>query len=245
MALKGIKVIELAGLAPSPVCGMILADFGASVIRVDRVNQGLNYDVTARGKRSIAINIKSKKGQEVIQTLCKQSDVLIEPFRKGVMEKSGLGPDLLLKQNPGLIYARLTGYGQSGPYSNMAGHDINYLATSGVLSKLGRSHENPYAPINLLADFAGGSFVCAMGIMAALLERSSSGKGQVIDANMVEGAAYVSSWLFKSKEMFVWGKGRGEERPGRRCSLLRHVPDQGRQVHGCGGSGTAVLCSTD
>jgi len=212
MALKGIKVVELAGLAPSPVCGMILADYGASVTRVDRTDlHSLNYDVTGRGKRSIAVNIKDAKGQEIVRNLCRKSDVLLEPFRCGVMEKLGLGPEKMLAENPSLVYARLTGYGQSGPYADMAGHDINYIATSGVLSRLGRKGEPPYAPINLLADFAGGSFVCAMGIMAALLERGVSGKGQVIDANMVEGSAYVSSWIFKSQQMFVWsGKGRGQ-----------------------------------
>merc|ERR1719422_1683830 len=170
MALKGLKVIELAGLAPAPVCGMILSDFGAKVIRVDKVGHGLNYDVTARGKRSVA----------------------------------------LIQENPKLVYARLTGFGQTGPYKDMAGHDINYLALSGVLSCLGRKSENPLPPVNLLADFAGGSFTCAMGIMAALLERSSSGQGQVIDSCMVEGAAYVGSWLFASKDMFVWGQPRGQ-----------------------------------
>ncbi|XP_023335153.1 alpha-methylacyl-CoA racemase [Eurytemora carolleeae] len=211
MALKGLKVLELAGLAPAPVCGMILADFGAKVTRVDRLGAGhLNYDVTARGKQSISIDLKKKEGVQVLRKLCLNHDVLIEPFRPGVMEKLGLGPDNLTQENPKLIYARLTGFGQTGPYKHMAGHDINYLALSGVLSSLGRKGENPYAPINLLADFAGGSFVCAMGIMAALLERSVSGKGQVIDSCMVEGAAYVSSWLFASRDMFVWGKPRGE-----------------------------------
>lgn len=125
------------------------------------------------------------------------------------MEKLGLGPEALAVDNPGLVYARLTGFGQTGPYRDMAGHDINYLAVSGVLSSLGRKHENPLAPVNLLADFAGGSFVCALGILAALLERGQSGRGQVVDSCMVEGAAYVGSWLFASRDMFVWGKSRG------------------------------------
>lgn len=209
MALRGLKVIELAGLAPAPVCGMVLADFGARVIRVDKVGGGLNYDVTARGKRSIALDLKKPEGVSVLRKLCGSADVLIEPFRPGVMEKLGLGPEIITKDNPKLVYARLTGFGQSGPYKDMAGHDINYLAISGVLNSLGRKHENPLAPVNLLADFAGGSFVCAMGIMAALLERGVSGKGQVVDSCMVEGAAYVGSWLFASKEMFVWGQPRG------------------------------------
>ena len=140
--------------------------------------------------------------------MCHSADVLIEPFRPGVMERLGLGPDTLTNNNPRLVYARLTGFGQSGPYKDMAGHDINYLALSGVLSCLGRKTENPLPPVNLLADFAGGSFVCAMGIMAALLERSQSGRGQVIDSNMVEGAAYVGAWLFANSPI-VWGEPRG------------------------------------
>jgi len=208
MALRGLKVVELAGLAPAPVCGMVLADYGAKVIRVDKVGGGLNYDVTARGKRSIALNLKKPEGVNVLRKLCSSADVLIEPFRPGVMERLGLGPEVVTKENPRLVYARLTGFGQSGPYKDMAGHDINYLALSGVLNSLGRKNENPLAPINLLADFAGGSFVCAMGIMAALLERGVSGKGQVVDSCMVEGAAYVGSWLFASRDMFVWGQPR-------------------------------------
>jgi len=204
-----MKVIELAGLAPAPVCGMILSDFGAKVIRVDKVGSGLNYDVTARGKRSIALNLKKPEGVDILRRLCGSADVLIEPFRPGVMERLGLGPDTLIKENPKLVYARLTGFGQTGPYKDMAGHDINYLGLSGVLASLGRKHENPVAPVNLLADFAGGSFTCAMGIMAALLERSTSGQGQVIDSCMVEGAAYVGSWLYASRNMFVWGQPRG------------------------------------
>lgn len=210
MALKGMKVLELAGLAPSPMCGMILSDFGAKVIRVDRVGGGLNYDVTARGKRSIAVNMKKPDGLNILTKLSRESDVLIDPFRPGVMEKSGLGPEQLMEINPQLVYARLTGFGQTGPFRDMAGHDINYLALSGVLNFLGRKNENPLPPVNLMADFAGGSFVCALGIMAALLERTSSGKGQIVDNSMVEGAAYVGSWLFASKDFFVWGKPRGE-----------------------------------
>ena len=209
MALRGLKVIELAGLAPAPVCGMILSDFGAQVIRVDKMGNGLNYDVTARGKSSIALNLKKPEGVDILRKLCHSADVLIEPFRPGVMERLGLGPGPLTQENPKLIYARLTGFGQTGPYKYMAGHDINYLALSGVLSCLGRKTENPLPPVNLLADFAGGSFTCAMGIMAALLERSSSGQGQVIDSCMVEGAAYVGSWLF-AMGPHVWGKPRGE-----------------------------------
>merc|ERR1712136_70845 len=211
MALKGVKVLEIAGMAPSPLCGMILSDFGASVIRIDRTGKHIPYDITARGKKSIAVNLRVRKGAEIVRQLSKNTDILLEGFRPGVMEKLGLGPTILMKQNPQLIFARITGYGQQGPMSNVAGHDINYLAMSGVLSRLGRRNENPNPPINLLAAFAGGSMTCAMGIMAALFERSISGHGQVIDSSMVEGSAYVSSWLFKSQtKLLVWGKDRGE-----------------------------------
>uniref|UniRef100_A0A8C6S6S6 Alpha-methylacyl-CoA racemase n=1 Tax=Neogobius melanostomus TaxID=47308 RepID=A0A8C6S6S6_9GOBI len=185
MALAGIRVIELAGLAPAPFCGMILSDFGASVIRVDRTKAAMAVDTQGRGKRSMAINLKTAAGVSLLKKLCLQSDVVLEPYRKGVMEKLGLGPQELLRENPRLIYARLTGYGQNGPLSLAAGHDINYLAMSGLLSRLGRSAEKPYAPLNLIADFAGGGLTCALGIVLALLERTKSGKGQIVDASMV------------------------------------------------------------
>uniref|UniRef100_A0A6Q2WSS4 Alpha-methylacyl-CoA racemase n=2 Tax=Esox lucius TaxID=8010 RepID=A0A6Q2WSS4_ESOLU len=210
MALAGVRVIELAGLAPVPFCGMILADFGAKVIRVDRTKVAMAMDTQARGKRSVAINLKSPEGVAVLKRLCVQSDVILEPFRQGVMEKLGLGPEELLKDNPGLIYARLTGYGQSGALAKAAGHDINYLAMSGLLSMLGRSNEKPYAPLNLVADFAGGGLMCAFGVVLALLERAKSGRGQVIDTSMVEGAAYVGSFMWKSRKIGMWDHSRGE-----------------------------------
>ncbi|XP_029371639.1 alpha-methylacyl-CoA racemase [Echeneis naucrates] len=210
MALAGLRVIELAGLAPAPFCGMILADFGAKVIRVDRTKVGMAMGTLTRGKRSIAINLKTTEGTTLLKKLCINSDVVLEPYRKGVMEKLGLGPEELLKENPRLIYARLTGYGQEGSYAAAAGHDINFLAMSGLLSRLGRSGEKPYAPINLLADFAGGGLTCALGIVMALLERTKSGKGQIIDASMVEGAAYVGSFIWKSHSIGMWDRSRGE-----------------------------------
>lgn len=209
MALRGIRVVEMAGLAPAPFCGMIMADFGASVIRIDKT-AGPDQDRLGRGKRSLALDLKKPEGVSVARKLCGSADVLIEPFRRGVMEKLGLGPDTLTKDNPGLIYARLTGFGQSGPCADMAGHDINYVALTGLLSMLGRKDGPPTPPINLLADFAGGGLMCALGITLALLERSKSGQGQVIDANMVEGAAYVGSWIYSSQGMMLWGKPRGE-----------------------------------
>lgn len=214
MALRGLRVVEFAGLAPGPMCGMILADFGAKVVRVDRIGAAaLEQDSLSRGKFSIAVDLKKDRGCDVVKKLCKEADILIEPFRKGVMEKLGLGPDVLMTDNPALIYARLTGYGQHGTMSDRAGHDINFLSISGVLSSLGRANQKPHAPVNLLADFAGGSLVCALGILMALNERHRSGKGQVIDASMVEGAAYLSSFLWTSRNVpFIWPEGgqRGE-----------------------------------
>ncbi|XP_047229410.1 alpha-methylacyl-CoA racemase isoform X1 [Girardinichthys multiradiatus] len=210
MALAGVKVIELAGLAPAPFCGMVLADFGAKVIRVDRTKVFITGDTLARGKRSVAINLKTADGVALLRRLCVQSDVVLEPYRKGVMEKLGLSPYELLRENPRLIFARLTGYGQNGCYATAAGHDINYLAMSGLLSRLGRSGEKPYAPPILIADFAGGGLTCALGIVLALLERTRSGKGQIIDASMVEGAAFTGSFLWKSLRLGFWNRPRGE-----------------------------------
>ncbi len=208
MALAGIRVLELAGLAPSPFAGMILADFGAKVIRIDRLGQ-LVADQLSRGKQSICLNLKSAEGVKVFKKMSRAADVLIEPFRPGVMEKMGLGPEILLKENPKLIYARMTGFGQSGSFMKRAGHDINYIGLSGVLSFFGRKGENPVPPVNIVGDFAGGGMPCALGILIALLERTRSGKGQVIDANMVQGSAYVSSFLWTTHNLGLAGKERG------------------------------------
>ncbi|XP_036919037.1 alpha-methylacyl-CoA racemase [Sturnira hondurensis] len=210
MALRGVRVVELAGLAPGPFCGMVLADFGARVVRVDRPGAPGDVSHLSRGKRSLAVDLKQPRGVAVVRRLCTRADVVLEPFRHGVMEKLQLGPEILQKENPKLIYARLTGFGQSGRLCKVAGHDINFLALSGVLSKLGRRGENPYAPLNLLADFGGGGLMCALGIVMALFERTRSGRGQVIDASMVEGAAYLSSFLWKSSEVGLWQHPRGE-----------------------------------
>ncbi|KAJ8919705.1 hypothetical protein NQ315_006233 [Exocentrus adspersus] len=210
MALKGFKVLELAGLAPAPFCGMVLADFGAKVIRIDKLHDNTDLDCLGNGKQSISLNLKHPKGVDIVRKLCKTSDVLIEPFRAGVMEKLGLGPEVLLQDNPRLVYARLTGYGQTGCYSTNAGHDINYLALSGLLSLFGRQHENPIAPTNLVADFGGGGLMCALGILLALLERSTSGLGQVVDSSMTHGAAYLGSWLYRSQKLPIWGQERGQ-----------------------------------
>ncbi|XP_052100684.1 alpha-methylacyl-CoA racemase-like [Mytilus californianus] len=211
MALKGIRVIEFGGLAPVPFCGMILSDFGANVIRVDRTKSFADTDCMGRGKKSIAIDLKQEEGLNIVHKMCSKADVLIEPFRPGVMERLGLGADRLLADNPRLVYAKINGFGQKGPLANKAGHDINYISMSGLLSYLGKKGEPPLQPVNLLADFAGGGLTCALGIVMALYERSISGKGQVVDNSMVEGSAYVGSWLSNSQKIpYIWGRERGD-----------------------------------
>ena len=207
-ALTGIRVLEMAGLAPAPYCGLLLADFGADVIRIDRVGAA-PIDSLSRGKRSIGLNVKDPQGIETLLRLAETADVLLEPYRPGVMERLGLGPDVVRARNPKLIYARLTGWGQTGPYAKMAGHDINYIAISGVLGALGRRGEKPLAPINLVGDFAGGGMLCALGIAFALLERVRSGEGQVVDAAMVDGAAHLATFLYKFRSAGIWKDERG------------------------------------
>ncbi|HDM09400.1 MAG TPA: CoA transferase [Desulfobacteraceae bacterium] len=201
--LDGIRVVEMAGLAPSPYCGMILADFGADVVVVDRPAEGrpeipnlMEKNPFYRGKRFIRVNLKSPEGVGIVKKMMERYDVLIEPYRPGVMESLSLGPGEALKINPSLIYARLTGWGQEGPYASMAGHDINYIGVSGALSLFRRKGERPLPPCNLLGDFAGGGMLCAMGILLALIERNRSGKGQVIDAAMVDGSANLTTFFF-------------------------------------------------
>ncbi|KAF9069210.1 CoA-transferase family III domain-containing protein [Rhodocollybia butyracea] len=195
MALSGKKVLEFAGLAPAPFAGMLLADNGASVIRVDRPF-ATTLDVLCRGKRSIAINSKIPSGRELLKRLVASSDILIDPFRPGVLERLGLGPEVFLGSsglNQQLIYARIVGFPRTGPHKNMAGHDLNYLALSGVLSMLPGSVNKPAFPLNLLADFAGGGMHCVTKILLALLMREQTSRGQVVDVDMVSGTRYISS----------------------------------------------------
>lgn len=192
MALRGLKVLELSGLAPVPFCGMLLADYGASVVRIDRPNdRQAQMDRLGRGKRSISIDLKAPSGIDVFRRLSSTADVLIEPFRPGVMEKLGLGPEILTKDNQRLIYARLSGYGQDGPFAKKAGHDINYLSISGLLSMFGRANDKPHPPINLAADFAGGGLLAAYAITSALFERQTTNRGQVLDLSLSEGLMIV------------------------------------------------------
>ncbi|ASR35406.1 carnitine dehydratase [Prauserella marina] len=212
--LGGLKVIELAGLAPAPFACTVLADLGADVIRVDRSVPGedvlaLPYDPLGRGRRSIGVNTKTAEGVEVVLALAEKADVLIEGFRPGVAERIGLGPEQVRARNPRLIYGRVTGWGQDGPLARTAGHDINYLALSGVLDTIGREGERPVPPVNYLGDFGGGGLFLAMGVLSALYERTSSGMGQVVDASMVDGAALLSTQLFGLKASGAWEGERG------------------------------------
>ena len=195
--LAGVKVVELAGIGPVPFAGMILADLGAEVIRVDRPDPGpiaaiSASDPTARGKNSIVVDVKQPAGLEVILRLAGASDVLIEGHRPGVAERLGLGPTECLARNPGLIYGRMTGWGQSGPLAATAGHDINFLAVSGNLAAIGPA-DRPLPPLNLVADYGGGAMLLLVGILAALTHARSSGEGQVVDAAMVDGSALLAS----------------------------------------------------
>ena len=209
--LKDIKVIEMAGIGPAPFCGMILADMGAEVISVERITaagRGSSADIASRGKKSIAVDIRKPEGQEIIKKLIDSADVLIEGFRPGVMEKNNLGPDALLNINPKLIYGRMTGWGQSGPLANAAGHDINYIALSGVLGAIGKKESPPPPPLNLIGDFGGGGMLLALGVCAALNTVNKEGKGQVIDAAMTEGSALLMSMMYGMLSSGIWTDSR-------------------------------------
>lgn len=208
--LSGIRVLELAGIGPGPFACMLLADLGAEVVRVDRMaggmlaSQGGATDVLGRGRRSIALDLKKPGGVETVLDMAERSDVLIEGFRPGVMEKLGLGPEPCLARNPRLVYGRMTGWGQEGPLSQAAGHDINYIALSGALDAIGGRDGGPVPPLNLLGDFGGGSLYLLMGVLAALLEAQRSGQGQVVDAAIVDGVASLmaSTYAFHSTGMW-------------------------------------------
>ena len=202
-ALDGVRVIELAGIGPGPFCGMMLADMGADVIRVDRsaaVTGGdpeqPPRDILARGRRSIGVDLKHPEGRETVLGLVEGADLCFEGFRPGVAERLGVGPEDCLARNPALVYGRMTGWGQDGPYASAAGHDINYIALAGVLAHLGRVDTGPVPPLNLVGDFGGGGMYLAFGMVCALVEARGSGRGQVVDAAMVDGAASLMSAFF-------------------------------------------------
>ncbi|MEU8123095.1 CaiB/BaiF CoA-transferase family protein [Spirillospora sp. NPDC049024] len=213
--LSGVRVIELAGIGPGPFAAMLLADLGADVIRVDRasaVRDGETAggtDFTNRGKRSIAVDLKSEGGREVVLRLVEKSDVLIEGFRPGVTERLGIGPDDCLARNPRLVYGRMTGWGQEGPLSHTAGHDVGYIAITGALHAIGRAGGPPQVPMNLLGDFAGGSMYLVTGVLAALLETRASGRGQVVDAAIVDGTAHLSTFIHGFLAGGIWEDRRG------------------------------------
>ncbi|MEA1902181.1 MAG: CaiB/BaiF CoA-transferase family protein, partial [Actinomycetota bacterium] len=195
--LSGIRVVELGGIGPAPFCGMVLADLGADVIRVDRANAAASrvlplpeHDVLNRGKRSLAADLKTEDGVAVALDLIASADALIEGFRPGVTEKLGLGPAQCLTRNQTLVYGRMTGWGQEGPLAAMAGHDIDYIAVSGALHSIGNEDE-PFPPLNLVGDFGGGGMLLLTGVLAALLNARESGEGQVVDAAMVDGSALL------------------------------------------------------
>ena len=196
--LKGFRVIELAGIGPGPFCGMMLSDMGAEVIRIDRVGGagGRRRDVLARNRRSIAVDLKQAEGVELVLKLVESADALFEGFRPGVTERLGLGPDDCLARNERLVYGRMTGWGQEGPIAHAAGHDINYIGLAGALHAIGEPGGKPVPPLNLVGDFGGGGMLLAYGLVCGMLEASRSGKGQVIDAAMVDGAASLMAMFF-------------------------------------------------
>lgn len=216
--LAGIRVIEMVGLGPCPFAAMMLADMGAEVIRIDRKmlpsaensypSLGTKFDVLARGRRSLALDLKQAEAVELLLQLVAQADVIVEGYRPGVMERLGLGPDVCLQNNRRLVYGRVTGWGQTGPLAQTAGHDINYLALSGMLHAMGRADTPPAPPLNLVADFGGGGMMLAFGILCALLETKNSGQGQVVDAAMVEGSALLGAMIYGSHAYGSWSNQR-------------------------------------
>ena len=225
--LTGVIVVELAGIGPSPLACTMLADMGCAVIRVERmVRQQNSIDVElsrigVRQRTTLAVDLKSEEGRDIVSTLVESSDVLIEAMRPGTTERLGLGPEQFTSSNPGLVYVRLTGWGQTGPYAQMAGHDINYIGLTGALSAIG-GEERPIPPLNLLGDYAGGSMFAIVGILAALVERSTTGRGTVIDTAMIDG---VSALLTPIKDLA--GIGAWTEK---RSSNINSIESSGKEV---------------
>jgi alpha-methylacyl-CoA racemase len=214
--LHGLRVIELASIGPGPLCAMLLADLGADVIRIDRLEpSGLGvpmptrFEVNGRGRRSAAIDLKPAQGREAVLRLIERADVLVEGFRPGVAERVGLGPADCHARNPRLVYGRMTGFGQQGPLAQAAGHDLNYIALTGALDAIGPAGGAPVPPLNLVGDYGGGALYLAFGLMAALYERQTSGRGQVVDAAMVDGAASLASIFYGLKAAGMWRGPRG------------------------------------
>lgn len=214
--LLGVKVVEIAGIGPGPFAAMLLSDMGADVLRVDRAGSVSPVaddappplDLLNRGRRSVAVDLKNERGAEVVLRLVESADALIEGFRPGVAERLGIGPNACLARNPRLVYGRMTGWGQDGPLADAAGHDLNYIALAGALHPIGRSASPPPPPLNLVGDFGGGALYLAFGIVCGLLEARQSGKGQVVDAAMVDGAAHLTTMFHSMKAMGFWTEDR-------------------------------------
>lgn len=210
--LKGLKIIEVSALGPGPFCGMLFADLGADVVCVDRESPPAldpATDCARRGKRSVILDLKSPEDRETFLKLVEKADALFEGFRPGVMENLGLGPEACMAVNPGLVYGRMTGWGQDGPLAQSAGHDINYISLTGVLAAIGRKGEKPVIPLNLVGDFGGGSLFLALGMVCALLEAKESGRGQVIDAAMTDGSALLMAIVHSLHAQGRWAAARG------------------------------------
>ena len=209
--LAGTKFIELAGIGPGPFCGMMLADMGADVIRIDRIASAARRpkDILARNRRSLAVNLKQTEGVELVLQLCEQADGIFEGFRPGVTERLGLGPEDCMARNPKIVYGRMTGWGQDGPIAHAAGHDINYIALTGALHAIGREGELPVPPLNLVGDFGGGGMLLAYGMVCGVLEATRSGKGQVVDAAMIDGAAALMAMFYGMHASGLWEDERG------------------------------------
>ena len=210
--LKGLKIIEMAGIGPGPFCGMVLADLGVEIIRVDRasaIGTGSKQDAANRGKKSIAVDLKSEEGVEVVLKLVETADAIFEGFRPGVMERLGLGPDVCSERNERIVFGRMTGWGQEGPLANAAGHDINYISLTGALAAIGRPGSPPVPPLNLIGDFGGGGMLLALGLLAALLESKESKKGQVVDAAMTDGSALLMTMIYSMYSSGMWETSMG------------------------------------
>ncbi|MCA6330709.1 MAG: CoA transferase, partial [Phenylobacterium sp.] len=207
--LTGLKIIEFAGIGPGPFCGMLLSDLGADVVRIDRKGQGRGSpaDITARGRRSVGLDLKNPAAIETCLRLFETADVVFEGFRPGVMERLGLGPDVALKRNPKLVYGRMTGWGQFGPYAQAAGHDMNYIAITGALHAIG-TEDKPVPPLNLVGDFGGGALYLAFGILAGVIKARETGEGQVIDCAMSDGAASLMAMFYGFKASGSWTENR-------------------------------------
>jgi alpha-methylacyl-CoA racemase len=210
--LQGIKIIEMAGIGPGPFCAMLLADMGADVIRVDRPGGsnvlGLDYEVMNRGRRSIALDLKNPDDVETLLKLVEKADALLEGFRPGVMERLGLGPEVCQARNARLVFGRMTGWGQDGPMAQAAGHDINYIALTGALHAIGTA-DQPVPPLNMIGDFGGGAMYLAFGLVSGLLEAKTSGKGQVVDVAMTDGASHLMTMIYSLMQQKRWSDDRG------------------------------------